>query len=50
MHFDHPDYQKLAMSWRIAGDDDRRGYTLTMEHRSTRSALDRGGSSPFTGG
>jgi hypothetical protein len=32
--FDHPDYQKLAMSFRVDGSDPRTGYTLTLEHRT----------------
>jgi hypothetical protein len=32
--FDDPDYEKLAQSIRIAGEDDASGYTLIGEHRT----------------
>jgi hypothetical protein len=32
--FDHPEYQKLAMSFRITGSDPATGYRFTLEHRT----------------
>lgn len=34
VRFDHPDYQKLAMSFRVTGNDPVTGYRLTLEHRT----------------
>jgi hypothetical protein len=34
LSFDHPDYQKLAMSFRLTGSDPTVGYTFTLEHRT----------------
>ena len=43
--FRQPDYQKLALSFRIAGGDARRGYRLIAEHRT--HALDPGARRKF---
>lgn len=32
--FDQPEYQKLAMSFRVMGSDPTAGYKLTLEHRT----------------
>lgn len=34
LHFDQPDYQKLAMSFRVSGSDVTTGYRLTLAHRT----------------
>ncbi|MBV7331541.1 hypothetical protein KFU94_25555 [Chloroflexi bacterium TSY] len=34
MDFDQPEYQKLAMSFRVAGSDPTAGCNLTLEHRT----------------
>jgi hypothetical protein len=34
IEFDHPDYQKLAMSFRLVPLDDHAGYRLTLTHRT----------------
>jgi hypothetical protein len=34
LHFAQPDYQKLAMSIRVEGDDPKVGYRLVLEHRT----------------